>query len=116
MRCVVAAFAGIALWEAAMFAMIVAAAVVASGPVAMDPAASAHAWAVRGPSPFAASSACKATGRYQTDWEPALLYRPEDRIRPKRLEALPRPDYEKAVMRTVDGCAAPLVMGTSVGR
>jgi hypothetical protein len=102
--------ARIAQWEAAMLAMIVAAAAVASTPVQVPQARRLFA------EPFAASAACKATGRYQTDWEPALLYRQSERIRGKRLEEMPKPDYEKTVMRTVEGCSAPLVVGTSVGR
>lgn len=95
-----------------MLAMIVAAAAVASAPGSPLDATRLS----RDPSPFAASAACKATGRYQTDWEPALLYRSSDRIRPKRLEELPKPDCEKAVLRTIGGCSAPMVMGVSVGR
>lgn len=91
-----------------MLAMIVAAAAIAA------PASPFDARRVFGEPPAAA--ACKAPGRYETDWEPALLYRQSDRIRPKRLEQLPKPDYEKAVLRTVEGCSAPLVVGVSVGR
>lgn len=95
-----------------MLAMIVAAAALASAPGPQSPSRQLFGE----PSPFAGSAACKAAGRYQTDWEPALLYRPVDRIRPRRLEQLPKPDYEKAVLRTVEGCSAPLVVGVSVGR
>jgi hypothetical protein len=95
-----------------MLAMIIAAAAVASA----QPSPSLAASVFKDPSPFAATAACKATGRYQTDWEPALLYRQQDRLGAKRLGDLPKPDYEKTVMRTVEGCSAPLVVGSSVGR
>ncbi|MDZ4375544.1 MAG: hypothetical protein U1C74_29545 [Phenylobacterium sp.] len=61
--------------------------------------------------------ACRAQGAIQTaNPEPALLYRPDGRLGVARLAQLPRPDHEKAVVRSVDGCAAPLVVGYGVGR
>ncbi|MBW8816282.1 MAG: hypothetical protein JF588_22925 [Caulobacterales bacterium] len=98
-----------------MLAMIAAATALVSNAGALDASPSLQAHRLFGPA-FATSAACKATGRYQTDWEPALLYRQSERMRARRLEDMPKPDYEKTVLRTVEGCSAPLVVGTSVGR
>ena len=66
------------------------------------------------------SVACKPQGRYQADWaadpaEPALARR-EGRARPERLDRMPKPNLEKAVMRTVGGCGVPVIVAYSVGR
>lgn len=63
-----------------------------------------------------AAAACQAPGRYETRWSPALLYRLGERLRATPLAQLPKPDEEKAVLRTVDGCSAPLVVAAGVGR
>jgi len=65
----------------------------------------------RGP---AAIQACKPTGTYQVS-DPALLYRRDGRALASRLGDLPRANHEKAVLRTVDGCSAPLVVRYRVG-
>lgn len=59
--------------------------------------------------------ACKPTGRYEIA-NPALLYRDDGKARMSALGALPKANHEKAVVRTIDGCAAPLVVGYDVGR
>ncbi len=65
-----------------------------------------------------ATSACASQGALQTSQpaDPALLYRNDGRVRPARLGDLPKANHEKAVMRTVNGCAAPLYVGYRVGR
>lgn len=49
--------------------------------------------------------------------DPALLFRPQDQAaaRLRRLGDLPKPNLEIAVLRTVDGCAAPVVVRYSIG-
>jgi len=59
--------------------------------------------------------ACKSNGRYEIA-DPALLYRHDDKARISPLGALPKANHEKAVLRTIDGCAAPVVVGYRVGR
>lgn len=59
--------------------------------------------------------ACKPNGRYEIA-DPALLYRHDGKARVSRLGDLPKANHEKAVLRVVDGCAAPLVVGYGVGR
>lgn len=58
---------------------------------------------------------CKSDGRYQIA-DPALLYRNDGKARMAPLGALPKANHEKAVLRTVDGCTAPVVVGYQVGR
>jgi hypothetical protein len=62
-----------------------------------------------------ARTACKPTGRYEIT-DPALLYRNDGKARMNRLGALPKANHEKAVLRTVDGCSAPVVVRHQVGR
>jgi len=93
-----------------MLAMLAAAAMTAT--VAATPAADAR------PSLFftdAAKPACKANGRYEIV-EPALLYREDGKAKMSMLGQLPKANHEKTVLRTIDGCAAPLVVGYEVGR
>lgn len=68
--------------------------------------------------PAAAATPCKAQGMLQTSTptDPALLYRREGVRLSWRLADLPRPDQEKAVLRTREGCSAPLYVGFAVGR
>ena len=61
-----------------------------------------------------AQTVCKPNGRYQVS-DPALLYRRDGKALAHRLGDLPRPNHEKAVLRTVDGCASPAVVGYRVG-
>ena len=65
-----------------------------------------------------ATASCKAQGALQTKqpMDPALLYRADGRLQALRLGELPKANHEKAVLRTIDGCAAPLYVGYSVGR
>jgi len=58
---------------------------------------------------------CKSNGRYEIA-DPALLYRHDGKARISPLGALPKANHEKAVLRTIDGCAAPVVVGYQVGR
>ncbi|MEO8114283.1 MAG: hypothetical protein ABI655_07885 [Phenylobacterium sp.] len=56
---------------------------------------------------------CPPQGAMQTSaTSPALLYRPEDRQRTRfrRLGDLPRANLEIAVVRSVGGCAVPVVI------
>ena len=62
-----------------------------------------------------ARSVCKPSGRYEIA-DPALLYRHDGRVKAAKLGTLPKANHEKAVLRTVDGCSAPLVVGYQVGR
>ena len=66
----------------------------------------------------ASQPACKAHGSYQISQpaEMALLYRRDGKAQASRLGDLPKANHEKAVMRTVGGCAAPLYVRTGVGR
>lgn len=59
--------------------------------------------------------ACKSNGRYEVS-ERTLLYRHDHRMRAVPLAQLPKANHEKAVLRMVDGCARPLVVGHQVGR
>ncbi|WP_293900735.1 hypothetical protein [Phenylobacterium sp.] len=66
--------------------------------------------------PPAGVIACKPQGRYQADWaDPALAVR-DGRVTLQRLDRLPKPNHEKAVMRTLGGCAVPVVVNYAVGR
>ncbi|WP_068875489.1 MULTISPECIES: hypothetical protein [unclassified Phenylobacterium] len=58
---------------------------------------------------------CKANGRFEIA-DPALLYRDDGKAKMSVLGRLPKANHEKAVLREVDGCAAPLVVGYEVGR
>jgi hypothetical protein len=62
-----------------------------------------------------APAACKSNGRYEIA-EPVLLYRDDGKARRSPLGALPKANHEKTVLRTVDGCAAPVVVGYQIGR
>lgn len=58
-------------------------------------------------------AACKPHGSMQTSLgDPALLLRPQDRaaVFVRRLADLPKANLEYAVERSVDGCAAPVVI------
>lgn len=84
--------------------------------VAAAPGVDAAPRVLAAPRPLAAqpSDAC-AAGRYEIA-DRALLYRDDGRARASQLGQLPKAHHEKAVARTVDGCAAPLVVGYDVGR
>ena len=62
-----------------------------------------------------AAHGCKTNGRYEIV-DPALLYRKDGKARISVLGKLPKANHEKAVLRVIDGCAAPLVVGYEVGR
>jgi hypothetical protein len=61
------------------------------------------------------NAACKANGTYYVGWDPALARR-DGVVRPQRLADLPKPNLERTVLRTIDGCAAPAIVAYSVGR
>jgi hypothetical protein len=63
------------------------------------------------------SAACKSNGKVQTSdpVDPALLYRNDGKPLGRKLADLPKPNKEKAVLRSVDGCADPLVVQFNVG-
>lgn len=67
--------------------------------------------------PPEASGACKSNGKVETSSpvDPALLYRHDGKPLGHRLAELPKPNKEKAVLRSVDGCANPLVVQFNVG-
>lgn len=89
---------------ALLAAMTVAA---APQPVVLRPRAS-----VLSPPPTAA---CTANGTYQAGWESSLAHR-NGRVVVQRLDQLPKANLEIAVARTIDGCAAPVIVRYSVGR
>lgn len=62
--------------------------------------------------------ACRPQAALQTvqPADPALLYRDDGRARASRLGDLPKANHEKAVVRTINGCAAPVYVGYGVGR
>lgn len=65
----------------------------------------------------APSAACKSNGKVEasTPAEPALAYRSDRKASVQPLAELPKPNKEKAVLRSVDGCANPLVVQFNVG-
>lgn len=63
----------------------------------------------------AASGVCKAEGRYEIS-DPALLYRNDGKAKVQALNALPKANHEKAVMRMIGPCSAPVVVRYGVGR
>ena len=62
-----------------------------------------------------ARPACTSNGRYEIA-DRALLYRDDGKARMSALGQLPKANHEKTVLRTIDGCAAPLMVGYEVGR
>ena len=68
--------------------------------------------------PTTGQPTCKAHGAMQVSQTAnlALLYRSDGKAQASRLGDLPKANHEKAVMRTVGGCAAPLYVETGVGR
>jgi len=63
----------------------------------------------------APATVCRSQGRYEIA-DPALLYRHDGKAKMAQLGDLPRANHEKAVLRTIDGCAAPMVVRYGVGR
>ena len=61
-----------------------------------------------------AETVCKATGRYEIA-DRALLYRDDGRDKLSQLGDLPMANHEKAVVRTIGGCSAPVVVRYGVG-
>jgi hypothetical protein len=67
--------------------------------------------------PLMPEAACRSHGVMQTsEGRPALLYRDDGRARFVPLGALPKANHEKAVLRSVNGCATPVVVRYQVGR
>jgi hypothetical protein len=66
----------------------------------------------------ASNPLCKPIGRMQVSAPaaPVLLYRHGEPGAVKRLDTLPKANHEKAVLRTVDGCSAPVVVSYGVER
>ncbi|WP_296596873.1 hypothetical protein [Phenylobacterium sp.] len=94
-----------------MLAMLAAAAMTVA--VAATPAAESRPLVIV--TPPADTPACKTNGRYEVA-DRALLYRNKGRAKASVLGELPKANHEKTVLRTIDGCAAPLVVGYEVGR
>jgi len=88
-------------------------ALVAAMTVASAPFADTRPFAVMTDS--AQRAACKANGRYEIA-DPALLYRNDGQAKMSMLGQLPKANHEKAVLRTIDGCVAPVTVGYGVGR
>lgn len=55
------------------------------------------------------------TGRYEVS-DPALLYRDDGKAKFSALSQLPKANHEKAVLRTIAGCSAPMVVRYGAGR
>ena len=73
----------------------------------------------RGPGAAALTQAdalCRPQGMIQTFADPALLYRNDGKAKVEELAALPKANHEKAVARSVGGCANPLVVQYGAGR
>lgn len=89
-----------------MLAILAAATVISAAepPVIVD---------ARRPAPRVAR-VCKPSGRFEVS-DPALLYRHDGKAKAFRLGDLPRANHERAVLRTIDGCSAPLVVQYRVG-
>lgn len=90
--------------------------------IALLMAAQLGAAAAPGPTPklfglAEASSHCKSNGKMETSSpvDPALLYRHDGKPLGHRLADLPKPNQEKTVLRSVEGCANPLVVQFNVG-
>jgi hypothetical protein len=62
-------------------------------------------------------AACKSNGKVETSSpvDPALLYRHDGKPLGHNLADLPKPNKEKAVLRSIDGCANPLIVQFNVG-
>lgn len=86
---------------------ILAAATVAS---AAGPPAHLRVWRTEPP-----AAVCKSQGTYEIS-DPALLYREDGKAKFSELGDMPKANHEKAVLRTVDGCANPLVVRYGAGR
>ena len=86
---------------------ILAAATVAS---AAGPPAHLRVWRTDPP-----AAVCKAQGTYEIA-DRALLYRQDGKAKLSELGDLPKANHEKAVVRTVGGCADPLVVRYGTGR
>ena len=98
-----------------MLALLAAAATLAAQPA---PAAAPEMKVYRGAEARAMASAdvlCKAQGRLEIA-DPALLYRKDGKAKVQQLGDLPKANHEKAVARTVGGCANPMVVEYGAGR
>lgn len=94
-----------------MLAMLAAVAMTAT--VAAAPTADARRPVLAAAPP--AAETCKTNGRFEVA-DPALLYRDDGKARASSLAQLPKANHEKAVLRVVDGCTAPVIVGYEVGR
>lgn len=61
------------------------------------------------------AAACKSQGTYEIA-DRALLYREDGKAKVSELAELPKANHEKAVLRTIGGCADPLVIRYGAGR
>jgi|APAra7269096979_1048534.scaffolds.fasta_scaffold34153_3 hypothetical protein len=91
-----------------LFAAATVITVMAAGPTA-DPRPRTFSMATPAP------HACKTNGRYEIA-DPALLYRDDGKAKMSVLGQLPKANHEKTVLRVIDGCTAPVVVGYAVGR
>lgn len=99
-----------------MLALLAAAATLAAQPA---PAAAPEMKVYRGPRVSVLAEAnllCKPQGTIQTFADPALLYRNDGKAKVEQLAKLPKANHEKAVARTVGGCANPMVVEYGAGR
>ncbi len=100
-----------------MLALLAAATLNAA--VAAQPAPGPDIKVYRGPRAVALAEAdmlCRPQGMIQTFADPALLYRNDGKAKVQELAALPKANHEKAVARSVGGCANPLVVQYGAGR
>jgi hypothetical protein len=97
-----------------MLALLAAAATLAVQPAPAAPQMKVY----RGAEARAMASAdvvCKAQGALEIA-DPALLYRKDGKAKTEKLGKLPKANHEKAVARTVAGCANPMVVEYGAGR
>ncbi|MCR5874120.1 hypothetical protein LRS10_08060 [Phenylobacterium sp. J426] len=86
---------------------------------AAQPAPGADIKVYRGPRAAALAQAdmlCRPQGMIHTFADPALLYRNDGKAKVQELAELPKANHEKAVARSVAGCANPLVVQYGAGR
>ena len=98
-----------------MLALLAAAATLTAQPAPSSPDIKVY----RGPRASVLAEAdmlCKPQGMLQAFADPALLYRKDGKAKVQQLGELPKANHEKAVARSVGGCANPMVVEYGAGR
>ena len=92
-------------------------ALLAAATLAAQPTAAPEIKVYRDRRPLAsADTLCKPQGMLHAFADPALLYRNDGKAKVEQLAKLPKANHEKAVARSVGGCANPMVVQYGVGR